>query len=221
MYVIVGLGNPGDKYAHTRHNVGFDVLTLLADKWGASFDRLKCKARIAETRVGGERVALAMPQTYMNLSGESVVELMNWYKVEPENLLVVYDDIDLNPGHVRFRPKGSAGTHNGMRNIIYLLGRDDFPRVRVGTGHPPEGWDLVDWVLAPYQTPEARKIAFDSYLDACGVIEAFVLNGPQAAGEAARKACEPFKPEKPKPDKARPDEGEHGGQELNAAPGQS
>ena len=198
MFVIVGLGNPGDKYAHTRHNVGFDVLTLLADRLGARFDKLKCKARIAETRIGSERVALCLPQTYMNASGESVVQLMNWYKPDIDQLLVVYDDIDLEPGRVRFRPKGSAGTHNGMRSIISLLGEDGFPRVRVGTGHPPQGWDLVDWVLAPYQTPEARKKAYDSYLAACDVIEAFVREGAQAAGDLSRAVCAKFdaKPEK-------------------------
>ena len=189
MYVIVGLGNPGDKYAHTRHNVGFDVVTLLADRLGARFDKLKCKARIAEARLGTERVALAQPQTFMNNSGESVVQLMNWYKVDMDHLIVVYDDVDLEPGHVRFRPSGSAGTHNGMRSIIYLLGRDDFPRVRVGTGRAPAGWDLVDWVLAPYQTPEARKTAYDSYLGACDVIEAYIKEGAEAAGEKARAIC--------------------------------
>ena len=198
MYIIVGLGNPGDKYAHTRHNVGFDVVTLLADRLNLRFDKLKCKARIAEGRIGNERVALALPQTYMNLSGESVVQLMNWYKADMDHLIVVYDDIDLEPGRVRFRPSGSAGTHNGMRSIIYLLGRDDFPRVRVGTGRAPAGWDLVDWVLAPYQTPEARKVAYDSYLGACDVIEAYIASGAQAAGDKAREICRAFEGDSPK-----------------------
>lgn len=198
MYVIVGLGNPGDKYARTRHNVGFDVLELLAQRLNISFNKLKCKARIAEGRIGNERVALAQPQTFMNLSGESVVELMNWYKIEPDHLVVVYDDIDLEPGHVRFRAKGSSGTHNGMRSIIYLLDRDDFPRVRVGTGRAPKGWDLADWVLSAYKTPEERKTAYDSYLDACDIIEKLVNEGAEEASRLSGVMEARFKPEKPK-----------------------
>ncbi len=194
MYVIVGLGNPGDKYAHTHHNAGFDVVTLLAHRLGLSFSKLKCKARIAEGRLGGERVALALPQTFMNLSGESVVELVNWYKVDMEHLVVIYDDIDLEPGRIRFRAKGSAGTHNGMRSIIYLLGRDDFPRVRVGVGRAPQGWDLVDWVLTGYRTPEERQIAYDSFLDACDVACEYVQAGAEAANRLANEKCRKFDP---------------------------
>ncbi|MDY2873266.1 MAG: aminoacyl-tRNA hydrolase [Eubacteriales bacterium] len=203
MYVIVGLGNPGDKYARTRHNVGFDVVELLAGRLGLSFNKLKCKAKLAEGRIGSERVVLAQPQTFMNLSGESVVELMNWYKVEPDHLIVVYDDIDLEPGHVRFRPKGSAGTHNGMRSIIYLLGRDDFPRVRVGTGRAPQGWDLADWVLAPYRTPEERKVAYDGYLDACDVICELVERGADAANRLCAEKGKKYAPAKPIKEKPR------------------
>ena len=197
MYIIVGLGNPGDKYAHTHHNAGFDTLTLLADRLGVSLNETKCKAKVGEGRIGGERVVLAQPQTFMNLSGESVVELMNWYKVDFDHLVVVYDDIDLEPGRVRFRAKGSAGTHNGMRSIIYLLGRDDFPRVRVGVGHAPQGWDLVDWVLAGYRTPEERQTAWDSFLDACDVICAYVEKGAEAANNLANERSRRFEPEKP------------------------
>ena len=199
MYVIVGLGNPGEKYAHTHHNVGFDVVTLLADRLGISLNKTKCKAKLGEGRVGSERVVLAQPQTFMNLSGESVVELVNWYKVDMEHLIVVYDDIDLDPGRVRFRAKGSAGTHNGMRSIIYLLGQDDFPRVRVGVGHAPQGWDLVDWVLAGYRTPEERQIAYDGYLDACDVICEYIEKGANAANQLANEKCKKFDP----PEKAQ------------------
>ncbi|MBR3504565.1 MAG: aminoacyl-tRNA hydrolase [Clostridia bacterium] len=194
MYIIVGLGNPGDKYAHTHHNAGFDTLTLLADRLGVSLNKMKCKAKLGEGHIGGERVVLAQPQTFMNLSGESVVELMNWYKADLDHLLVVYDDIDLDPGRVRFRAKGSAGTHNGMRSIIYLLGRDDFPRVRVGVGRAPQGWDLVDWVLAGYRTPEERRMAYDSFLDACDVIEEYVKRGAEAANRLANEKCKKFDP---------------------------
>ena len=194
MYIIVGLGNPGDKYAHTHHNAGFDTVTLLADRLGVSLNKGKCKARLGEGRVGNERVVLALPQTFMNLSGESVVELMNWYKVDMDHLVVVYDDIDLEPGRVRFRAKGSAGTHNGMRSIIGLMGRDDFPRVRVGVGRAPQGWDLVDWVLAGYCTPEERQIAHDSFLDACDVIEAYIRRGAEAANSLANEKSRRFDP---------------------------
>ena len=152
MYVIVGLGNPGRKYEHTRHNVGFDVVDILAERHTIPCVRSRCKATVGEGMIGGERVVLAKPETYMNLSGESVVQLVNWYKIEPEQLIVVYDDVDLAAGKIRFRPSGSAGTHNGMRNIIYLYGKENFPRVRVGIGRPPEGWDLKDYVLTGYQS---------------------------------------------------------------------
>ena len=158
MVLIVGLGNPGAKYARTRHNVGFDVVEILAARNQIELNRTRCKAKVGEGRIGNVRVALAQPQTYMNLSGEAVTQLVNWYKVAPEELLVVYDDVDLPFGRVRIRPKGSAGTHNGMRNILYLLGRDDFPRLRVGIGRPPEHWDMKDFVISGYETAQDRKI---------------------------------------------------------------
>lgn len=187
MYVIVGLGNPGRKYAHTRHNVGFDVIDILAQKYDIQLNRLRCKAVIGEGMIRGQRVALCQPQTYMNLSGESVTQLVNWYKPEASQLIVVYDDVDLPEGRIRFRPSGSAGTHNGMRNIIYLLGRDNFPRVRVGTGRPPEGWELKDWVLATYQTKELRQTMFDAYCGAADVVAEFIANGVESARQLASK----------------------------------
>jgi len=146
MYLIAGLGNPEKKYEATRHNIGFETVDLLCHKNGIALNKLKHKALFGEYNVGGQKVIVAKPQTYMNLSGESVVELMNWYKVPMENLIVCYDDIDLEFGRLRIRKNGSAGTHNGMRSIIYLLGRDDFPRVRGGIGRAPAGWDLADCV---------------------------------------------------------------------------
>ena len=181
MYVVVGLGNPGRKYLHTRHNVGFDVTEILSEKYDIPLRRLHCKAVVGEGIIRGERVALCQPQTFMNLSGESVVQLCNWYKPQDDHLIVVYDDVDLPEGRIRLRPGGSAGTHNGMRNIIYLLGRDNFPRVRVGIGRPPEGWDMKDWVLASYQSKELRQTMFDAYMGAADVVAELISEGLESA----------------------------------------
>ena len=189
MVLIVGLGNPGGKYVHTRHNVGFDVTEVFSQKFDIPIRKLRCKAALGEGSVFGERVVLAQPQTFMNLSGESVVQLMNWYKPELDRLLVVYDDIDLPEGKLRFRTNGSAGTHNGMRNIIYLLGEDQFPRLRVGIGRPPEHWDLKDWVLTGYDTPEMRKTMFDAYMGAADCIGEWIRGG----AEGARKFLSAYK----------------------------
>ena len=190
MYVIVGLGNPGRKYMHTRHNVGFDVVEVLSQKYDIPMHRLRCKAVVGEGTIRGQKVALCQPQTFMNLSGESVVQLVNWYKPEHNQLIVCYDDVDLPEGRLRFRPKGSAGTHNGMRNIIYLLGWDDFPRVRVGIGRPREGWDMKDWVLAGYDTPQLRQTMFDAYLGAADVIAELIEKGVDPARQLVGKLNE-------------------------------
>ena len=187
MYVIVGLGNPGRKYEHTRHNVGFDVIDILSQKYDIPMVRTRCKAVVGEGMIRGKKVALCMPQTFMNLSGESVVQLLNWYKPEEDQLIVIYDDVDLQEGKLRFRPSGSAGTHNGMRNIIYLLGRDNFPRVRVGIGRPAEGWDMKDWVLAGYNTPELRKTMFDAYMNAADVVAELIEKGVEPARQLVAK----------------------------------
>ncbi|MBR0368200.1 MAG: aminoacyl-tRNA hydrolase [Clostridia bacterium] len=187
MYVIVGLGNPGRKYMHTRHNVGFDIVEVLSQKYDIPLHKLRCKAVVGEGVIRGQRVALCQPQTFMNLSGESVVQLVNWYKPEHDHLIVCFDDVDLPEGKLRFRPKGSAGTHNGMRNIIYLLGWDDFPRVRVGIGRPAEGWDMKDWVLSTYQTPELRQTMFDAYLGAADVVAELIANGVEPARQLVGK----------------------------------
>ena len=157
MYVIAGLGNPGRKYEKTRHNMGFLALDLLADKYGIKVDRLKFKALTGEGRIEGKKVLLVKPQTYMNLSGESVREVMNFYKEPIENLIVIYDDIDIPEGTLRIRPKGSAGTHNGMRNIVYLLGDDNFPRIRVGIGGERK-MDLVNYVTGRVTEDEADSL---------------------------------------------------------------
>ncbi len=132
MKLIVGLGNPEDKYKNTFHNLGFMCVDLLAQKLSLQFNKLKCKAQICETLINGQKVIIAKPQTYMNLSGESVFELISFYKIDLKDLIVVYDDYDINIGSLRIRESGSAGTHNGMRNIVEKLGATDFARVRVG-----------------------------------------------------------------------------------------
>ena len=176
-WLLVCLGNPGKQYENTRHNIGFLTADELGRREGIKINKLRYRALTGEIRVGSQRVLVIKPQTYMNLSGEAVTQLVNWYKVAPEELLVVYDDVDLPFGRVRIRPKGSAGTHNGMRNILYLLGRDDFPRLRVGIGRPPEHWDMKDFVISGYETAQDRKIAFQAYLFAAECVETFVKEG--------------------------------------------
>ena len=187
MYIVVGLGNPGRKYEHTRHNVGFDVVEILSQKYDIPIRKLRCKAAVGEGTIRGERVVLAQPQTFMNLSGESVVQLLNWYKAEPSRLILIYDDVDLPEGKLRFRPSGSAGTHNGMRNIIYLVGREDFPRVRVGIGRPAPGWDMKDWVLASYQTKELRETMFTAYCNAADVVAELIEKGVESTRQLVGK----------------------------------
>ncbi len=180
MKIIVGLGNPGAKYEHTRHNVGFDVLSLIANKLDVIINKSKFKSLIAETNYKGEKLVLAAPQTFMNLSGEAIVELKNWYKVESKDILIIYDDIDLCFADIRFRTNGSAGTHNGMRNIVELSSDNLFPRIRVGIGRPPEGWDLKDWVLSGYFTKEDRETIFNTFMLARDAALEFASDGVDA-----------------------------------------
>lgn len=181
MYIIVGLGNPENKYAGTRHNIGFSAITVLADANGISVDARKHKALIGKGIVGGQKVILAMPQTYMNLSGESVRELVDYYKVDPaEQLIVIYDDIALPPGKLRIRPKGSAGGHNGIKNIISHLGGQEFPRIRIGVGEKPKGWDLVDYVLGRFPKEEEPRIR-EALEQACKACEAIMNEGIETA----------------------------------------
>lgn len=159
MYVIAGLGNPGSKYEGTRHNVGFAAIEEIAKQIGAPITKSKHKALIGEGRIDGEKVILVKPQTYMNLSGDSIVPILKYYDIGLENLIVIYDDIDTDMGSIRIRKKGSAGTHNGMRSIIGLLGDDGFPRVRIGIGSPPGRMPLADYVLSRFKPDEAAIIA--------------------------------------------------------------
>ena len=160
MKVIVGLGNPGKKYDNTRHNIGFEALDYIADKEGISINTGKHKALIGTGYMGGEKVLLVKPQTFMNLSGESVAELLHYYKIDPEEeLLVIFDDISLAPGNIRIRKKGSAGGHNGIKNIIAMTGTENFKRIKVGVGEKPAGWDLADHVLG--RMSEEDRAAFE------------------------------------------------------------
>lgn len=181
MFIVVGLGNPGREYARTRHNVGFDVIDVLSEKYHIQLTKNAMHGQIGEGFVGGEKLVLVKPQTFMNLSGQCVTELVSWYKPEMNHLLLVYDDIDLPLGKLRMREKGSAGTHNGMRSVIGLLGRQDFPRLRVGVGKKPEGWELADWVLSHYQTEADRKTQFDAFLRAADVVDDLMKNGLESA----------------------------------------
>jgi len=187
MHIIIGLGNPGKEYFRTRHNVGFDVIDVLSDKLGVTLNKNAMHGLIGEGFIGGEKVLLVKPQTFMNLSGQCVSELTSFYKTDMANVMVIYDDIDLPLGKLRLRKDGSAGTHNGMRSIIGLLGRQDFPRLRVGVGKKPEGWDLADWVLSHYQTEEDRKVQFDAFLLAADTLVEWVKNGMDSAMRAANK----------------------------------
>lgn len=185
MHIIIGLGNPGREYERTRHNVGFDVIDVLSEKLGIALTKNAMHGLIGEGFVQGEKVILVKPQTYMNLSGQCVTELVGWYKAPMENVMVIYDDIDLPLGKLRLRASGSAGTHNGMRSIIGLLGRQDFPRLRVGVGQRPEGWELADWVLSRYRTEEERKTQFDAFLLAADTVIDWVKNGWEGAMRTA------------------------------------
>ena len=176
-YLVIGLGNPGLQYAHTRHNAGFDSIDALCRRWGFALSRKKMDGLLAEVDVSGKRVVLCQPQTYMNLSGECVQQLLNWYKVPPENMVVIYDDIDLPLGKLRVRKAGSAGTHNGMRSIIGCIGRQDFPRIRVGVGAKPEGWDLADWVLSKYHTREEQAAMQEAFEAAADCVEDWLKFG--------------------------------------------
>ena len=195
MYIIAGLGNPGGKYENTRHNVGFHVIDTLADRMGIRVDEKKHFALCGKGILAGERVVLLKPQTYMNNSGQSLRAAADFYKVEPEQIIVISDDIDLEQGQLRIRLKGSAGGHNGLKSIIQHLGSQDFPRVRVGIGGKPEGWDLADYVLGQLKGNDAEAMQ-NAYHTAADAVEAMISEGGDIAMNRYNR-----KPEKPKKEK--------------------
>lgn len=167
MFLIVGLGNPDKKYEKTRHNIGFDTIDALAEQYHITMNDHKHKALCGTGVIEGVKVLLAKPLTYMNLSGDSVAEIINFYKLDPESeMIVIFDDISLAPGNIRVRKKGSAGGHNGIKSIIARCGTQNFMRIKVGVGEKPQGWDLADHVLGRF-SPEDRVLVEDAIRDAC------------------------------------------------------
>jgi len=176
MFIIAGLGNPTSQYEGTRHNIGFDVMDALAEKYNISISEKKHKALCGKGVIEGEKVLLVKPQTYMNLSGESIAEILNYYKVDAEeDFLVVFDDISLAPGNIRIRKKGSAGGHNGIKNIIAMTGTQNFKRIKVGVGEKPKGRDLADYVLGRFSDEDRKKVN-DAIEDAIGAVS-MILRG--------------------------------------------
>lgn len=176
MFIIAGLGNPTLRYEGTRHNVGFEVIDTLADKYNIAVETRKSRALIGKGIIAGQKVILVKPQTYMNLSGESIGALADYYKIDEEKeLLVIYDDVSLDVGQLRIRRKGSAGGHNGIKNIIAHLGTDVFPRIKVGVGEKPKRYDLADYVLGHF-SGEDREIMRESYRKAADAVE-MILEG--------------------------------------------
>ena len=158
-FLIVGLGNPGPKYEFTRHNAGFLCMELLAQQLGGKIDRIKFKSVVADVAIEGSRCILMKPQTFMNNSGEAVRDAANFYKIPPEHIIILFDDISLPPGKLRIRRKGSDGGHNGIKSILYLLGSDQFPRIKLGVGAKPRpDYDLADWVLSTFQKDELSRM---------------------------------------------------------------
>ena len=175
MWIVVGLGNPGREYAATRHNAGFLFIRRLARRWNVEVRKKKFSARVAEVKKSGERVVLAMPQTYMNLSGAAVRDMLAWYRAEPENAVVVYDDLDIPLGQIRVRQAGSPGTHKGLLSIAAELGTTSFPRIRLGIGPLAERADAVRFVLAPFSREE-RELLEDALARAEDAL-ALILDG--------------------------------------------
>jgi PTH1 family peptidyl-tRNA hydrolase len=190
MYIIVGLGNPGKKYAGTRHNAGFEVLDNFAEKHGIKMNKIKFKGLLGEGRIQGKKVLLLKPQTFMNLSGHSVREIVEFYKIEIDRLIVVYDDIDTPLGRIRIRKNGSAGTHNGMKDIIYNLMVDEFPRVRVGIGLDGNK-DIIGHVLGGFAENETKPIR-KTIAWASEALETIVIEGvDKAMNKYNAMSCEP------------------------------
>jgi len=157
-FIVAGLGNPGNKYVNTRHNVGFEAIDFLAAKHSVKLNKIKFKSVYGEGKIGGERTVFVKPQTFMNNSGECISQIKSWYKIPDEHLIIIFDDIDIPLGTIRIKRSGSAGSHNGMKSIIYLLGKDTFPRVKIGIGPKPGEWDLADFVLSKFNEGDGKII---------------------------------------------------------------
>lgn len=187
MFIIVGLGNPTNEYAGTRHNVGFDVIDALADKYNISMTERKSRAFCGKGIISGQKVILAKPQTYMNLSGESVRSLVDYYKIDAEaELLIIYDDVSLDVGQLRIRRKGSAGGHNGIKSIIQHLSSDVFMRIKVGVGEKPKEYDLADYVLGHFSKAE-KEVMVDGYQNAVEAVEMLLQDDVDKAMNAFNK----------------------------------
>lgn len=180
MYIVAGLGNPTKEYEKTRHNVGFEVIDVLADMLGTTVEEKKFRGYYGRGVIGGEKVILLKPQTFMNLSGESIRAAADFYKVDPEHMIVVYDDISLDVGQLRIRTKGSAGGHNGIKNIIAHLGTQEFPRIKVGVGDKPKKMDLADYVLSRF-SKEDRVLMEDAFKEAAEAVRIMITEGPDKA----------------------------------------
>ena len=179
-WLIAGLGNPGQKYQHTRHNMGFLTVDLLAEQAGVKLNKVKFKSAYNILTFAGQRCLVMKPQTYMNLSGEAVREAAQFYRISADRVLVIYDDVSLPVGKIRVRPTGSDGGHNGIKNIIAHLGTQDFPRIKIGTGAPGEGGDMIDWVIGVPSQAE-RKILLESFERAIEAAACIIQHGCQRA----------------------------------------
>lgn len=184
MYLIVGLGNPGKQYEATRHNMGFDTVDILVEKHHIPQSGVKFNAMYGKGSIGGEKVIVMKPLSFMNLSGGPVRDMANYFKIDPETqLIIIQDDIDLEPGQLRIRKQGSAGGHNGLKDIIQKLGTEKFLRVKIGVGAKPKGWDLADHVLGHFSSSD-RKIVDEAIEDAADAVEKIITEGPDAAMNA-------------------------------------
>ena len=181
MYIIVGLGNPGRKYVGTRHNMGFEALDAVAAKYSIDIKKSKFNALFGEGTIEGEKVVLVKPQTFMNLSGQAVREFKNWYKAENSEIIIIYDDVSLPVGKMRIRPKGSAGGHNGIKDIIYQLSSEDFPRIKIGVGSPENpDYDLADYVLGKFTKNEVKEL-IPIAIKAAEAVGEIIKNGVEKA----------------------------------------
>lgn len=180
MYLIAGLGNPGREYEGTRHNIGFDTITRLCDIHKIKLDERKHKGLCGKGMIGGEKVLLVQPQTFMNLSGECIREAADFYKIDRDHIIIIYDDISIPVGKLRVRAKGSAGGHNGMKSIIAHLGSEEFARIRIGVGEKPAGWDLADHVLGRFPAEELPVLR-ETVGKAADAVEFILMDGVGAA----------------------------------------